>query len=89
MKEEIKELDRIAEDAIQDLKDAINNYVRIFTKRTGCTKNYLTIDQLEDMMLELDGETRKIYLQMISDSLNSIDEKELIVSKKENSKGRG
>ena len=89
MKEEVNELDQIVEDAAQDLREAIDNYARVFARRTGRTEKFLTIDQLEEMMLQLDGETRKIYLSMVSDSLNSIDEKELIASKKESSKGRG
>ena len=86
---EIKELDQIAEDAVQDLREAINNYVRVFSQRTSESKEFLTIDQLENMMLQLDAETRKTYLNMVSDSLNGIDEKEIISSKKENSRGRG
>lgn len=85
MKDEIKELDQIAEDAVQDLRDAINNYVRVFSQRTAESGDFLTIDQLENMMLQLDAETRKTYLNMVSDSLNGINEKEIISSKKENS----
>ena len=41
MKEGTKELDQIAEDAIQDLREAINNYVRVFSKRTGDSDIFL------------------------------------------------
>ena len=85
MKEEVKELDQIAEDALQDLREAINNYVRAFSEKTGDSKKFMKIDELENMMTELDAKTRKIYLDMVSDSLNAVNEKEIIASKKENS----
>ena len=85
MKEEVKELDQIAEDALQDLREAINNYVRAFSEKTGDSKKFMKIDELENMMTELDAKTRKIYLDMVSDSLNAVNEKEITASKKENS----
>ena len=89
MKKEIRDLNQIAEDAVQDLREAINNYVRVFSQKTCNSENFLTIDELENMMTELDAKTRKIYLDMISDSLSGINERDLIASKKENSRGRG
>ena len=41
---------------------------------------------MEEMIGKLDAETRKTYLNLFSDSLETVDEKELIVSKKTSSK---
>ena len=86
MKDDVKDLDQIAEDAIQDLREAIQNYIKVFSEKTKDSKKFLTIDQMEEMIGKLDAETRKTYLEMFSDSLNSVDEKELISSKKSSSK---
>ena len=86
MKEDSKDLDQIAEVAIQDLREAIQNYIKVFSEKTKDSKKFLTIDQMEEMIGKLDAETRKIYLEMFSDSLNAVDEKELISSKKQNLK---
>ena len=85
-KEDIKDLDQIAEDAAQDLREAIQNYIKVFSERTKDSKSFLTIDQMEEMIGKLDAETRKTYLNLFSDSLEAVDEKELIVSKKTSSK---
>lgn len=89
MKEDTKNIDQIAADAVQDLKDAVENYVRVFSDTTKGPAKFLTIDQLEDIVKVLDSETRKIYLNMVSDSLSSIKEKDIISSKKANSRKRG
>lgn len=89
MKDDEKTVDQIAEEAAQDLKDAIKKYVAAFKEKTSDSANFLSISDLENLMGELDGETRKIYLNMLSDSLSNVDEKGLISSKKENFGNRG
>lgn len=79
----------LAHDVIQDLRDSVNKFLDQFDEKTNSTSDFLTMDKLEDLFRELDGETRKIYLNMVSDSISSIDEKELIQLKKENSPKRG
>lgn len=79
----------LAHDVIQDLRDSVNKFLDQFDEKTNSTSDFLTMDKLEDLFRELDSETRKIYLNMVSDSISSIDEKELIQLKKENSPKRG
>ena len=43
-----------------------------------------TIEQIENMWSKLDVETRNIFVNMISGSISSINESEIISSKKEN-----
>ena len=49
----------------------------------------LTLDQVDELWDNLNAKTQKSYISMFSDMISSLDEKELISSKKENSQGRG
>lgn len=89
MKDNEKNIDQIVEEAAQDLKEAIKNYAAAFKEKTSNASNFLDISDLENLMQELDGETRRIYLNMLSDSLSNVDEKELISLKKESTGNRG
>ena len=42
----------------------------------------MTINEMEDLISTLNSETRKAYLDMVSEMLSNIDESELIQSKK-------
>lgn len=84
MKSEPKSTKEISVEAVQDIRDAINHFLDKLEAKTKDTDDFLTMDQLENMFSELDSKTRKIYLDMIADSLSSINEKDIIRSKKEN-----
>ncbi len=79
----------LSHDVVQDIRDSVNKFLDQFDKKTADASDFLTMDTLEDLLKELDSETRKTYLNMVSDAISSIDEKELIKSKKENSPKRG
>ena len=84
MKTESKSKKEIASDVIQDIRESVNEFLDEFATNTKDTNNFLTIDQLETMFSKLDSKTRKIYLDMISDSLSNINEKDIIKLKKDN-----
>ena len=84
MKAEAKTQKELSSEVVQDLKISVNEFLDSFVKKTKDAHDFLTIDQLETMFAELDSKTRKIYLDMVSDSLSSIDEAEVIKSKKAN-----
>ena len=75
----------IAHDVVQDIRDSVNKFLDEFDDKTTDKSNFLTMDSLEELFRELDSETRKTYLNMVSNSISSIDEKELIKSKKASS----
>ena len=85
MKDDTKTLEQIAAEVKQDLNDKVDLWMRSFSEKTGDLAKFPTIDQIEDSLTTLDAETRKIFLNMLSDCLSSIDEKDLIASKKANS----
>ena len=84
MKTESKSKKEIASDVIQDIRESVNEFLDEFATNTKDTNNFLTIDQLETMFSKLDSKTRKIYLDMVSDSLSNINEKDIIKLKKDN-----
>lgn len=67
-----------------ELIEAVRNYSRAFAKSASENGGVPTINQIEDMWSKLDSETRNIFVNMISGSINSINESELISSKKAN-----
>ena len=75
----------IAHDVVQDISDSVNKFLDEFDGKTTDKSSFLTMDSLEDLFRELDSETRKTYLKMVSNSISSIDEKDLIKLKKANS----
>ena len=89
MKEEFKTLEEIAAEVKLDLNEKVDHWISSFSDDTKELSSFPSIAQLESSIGELDSETRKIFLNMISDCLSNIDEKELISSKKENSNQRG
>ena len=85
MKNDTKTLDEIAIAVKQDMNEKIDQWIREFAKETGDLSSFPSISQLETDIINLDNETRKIFLNMLSDCLSNIDEKEMISSKKEHS----
>lgn len=67
-----------------ELIEAIKNYSKAFVQSSSENGGVPTINQIESMWSKLDSETRNIFVNMISGSINSINESELISSKKAN-----
>lgn len=67
-----------------ELIEAVRNYSKAFLQTSSQSGGVPTIDQIEDIWAKLDAEARAIFLKMVSGSINSIEESELISSKKEN-----
>ncbi len=85
MKTDTKTLEEIANAVKQDMNERIDQWIRKFAEETGDLSNFPSISQLESDIIHLDNETRKIFLDMLSDCLSNIDEKEMISSKKAHS----
>ena len=85
MKNDAKSLEKIAAAVKQDMNEKIDQWIREFAKETGDLSSFPSISQLETDIINLDNETRKIFLKMLSDCLSNIEEKEMISSKKAHS----
>ena len=70
--------------AEHELIEAIRKYSRAFAASSTENNGVPNINQIEQMWSELDSETRNIFANMISGSIGSINESELISSKKAN-----
>lgn len=70
-----------AENAI---KDAIHKYYESFNDMISKTGYPPTIDQIESFWFTMTSKAREVFSEVVSDSIKSIDERELIKSKKEN-----
>ncbi len=67
-----------------ELIEAIKNYSKAFAQSSSENGGVPTINQIESMWSKLDSQTRNIFVNMISGSINSINESKLISSKKAN-----
>lgn len=74
----------IIANAEYELIEAIKNYSKAFVQSSSENGGIPTINQIESMWSKLDSETRNIFVNMISGSINSFNESELISSKKAN-----
>ena len=79
-----KEAKEIKSEIMDQLEDAVDDYLSDFQAKSKDGKSLPTINEIEDLLLELKDKTRNIYLQMASDSINKFDESEVIKAKKEN-----
>ena len=70
--------------AEDELLEAIRNYSKAFKESAAKNGGVPTINQIEDMWSRLDSETKNIFVNMISGSISSVNESELISSKKVN-----
>lgn len=70
--------------AEHELIEAVRNYSKAFFQSSYKNGGTPTINQIEDIWTELDAETRNIFVKLISGSINSIEESNLISSKKAN-----
>ena len=80
-----KTIEQIAEETKKEVNDAIDQFFVDYMKKSGASENgVLPIDTVEELWDKLDKETRNNYVEAISKAINSINEAELIESKKEN-----
>ena len=80
-----KTIEQIAEETKKEVNDALDQFVVDYMKKSGASENgVLPIDTVEELWDKLDKETRNNYVEAISKAINSINEAELIESKKEN-----
>lgn len=67
---------------MDQLEEAVDNYLSSFKLAGKGNGSLPTIDDIENLVRELKSKTRDIYLDMVSNSLDTFDETELIASKK-------
>ena len=74
---------------MDELEDAVDEYLESFSLKSNDGKTLPSINELEDIVADLRTKTRDIYLKMVSESITSFDESELIDSKKDSTGKEG
>lgn len=82
--------EREIKSAIMDqLEDAVDDYFDKFHSKSKDGKGLPSINDIEDMLIDLRSKTRDICLRMTSEALSNFDESEIIELKKENIEKEG
>lgn len=84
-----KEAREIKSEIMDQLEDAVDDYLADFQTKSKDGKALPSINEIEDLLLSLKDKTREIYLKMASESISKFDEAEVIDSKKGNSEKEG
>lgn len=82
-------LNRAAEDAKLEINHQIDVFVEKMKSGTENAESFMTISDIEKEWTLLRLNTTKMYSDIVSSYLSTINEKELIKIKKENTKERG
>jgi hypothetical protein len=81
-KQKLKEL---LEQTKVEIADELDSFIEKIDSSTDDPNNFLTMTELEKQWKELSLKTQKIYSDLVSKSLSSVESKELRISKKDNS----
>ena len=81
-KQKLKEL---LEQTKVEIADELDSFIEKIDSSTDDPNNFLTMTELEKQWKELSLKTHKIYSDLVSKSLSSVESKELRISKKDNS----
>lgn len=72
------------EATILEITRLIKEFQEIFKDKTSKSEGFLTINELEILWSELKNNTEVLYSDMIRQLMNTIDERDLVRKKKEN-----
>ena len=65
------------------LEEEVDSYFSKFNSKCEGGERFPSIEEIEDIVSDLRSKTRDIYLDLISESINSFNEAPIIESKKE------
>ena len=80
---QIKDESELKSEIMDQLEGAVDEYFASFKAKSNNDNALPTIDDIQVLLGDLKSKTRDIYLKMVSDSLDSFDDSDLIASKKE------
>ncbi len=82
-------VEEAANEAAEHMRQFITEFISTIRAGFNDSQKPMTIDELERNWDILDVKTKKLYADLVSSELSSIDEKPFIESKKENSQRKG
>lgn len=71
---------------IAEIKRLITEFNEKFKSKTTDPDDFITISEIEQLWGELQNKTNNIYSDMVRELMSSVNEKEIIRKKKENTK---
>jgi hypothetical protein len=77
-------IENTEEPTILEITRLIKEFQEIFKDKTRQAERFLTINELEILWSELRNNTEVLYSDMIRQLMNTIDERDLVRKKKEN-----
>lgn len=78
----------IKAEAVREFEDALEQFLDGFTSKDDPNK-IISISELENNWEKMNDETRRIFQKVMSKAISSLNEKDIVKSKKENTKERG
>lgn len=78
----LPDVDKLAAEAKQEINEAVDRFIASIKDNTVDPDHFMTIDKLESNWSKLNDETRKIFVDLVSRTISSIDEGALIERKK-------
>ena len=88
-KDKKAKLKRKADEAKLGLSHQIDSFIEKIERGTENTDSFLSLEDIEKEWTVLRSQTDRIYDELVSFCLGEIDERNLIKSKKENTRKRG
>jgi hypothetical protein len=77
-------IENIDEATILEITRLIKEFQEVFKDKTSQTDKFLTINELEILWSELRNNTEVLYSDMIRQLMSTIDERDMVRKKKEN-----
>ena len=69
---------------IDELRRMLEEFALKLKTGTADVDNFITLSEIEELMGKLISDTRNLYSDMLNEYISSIDERELLRKKKEN-----
>ena len=84
-----KSVYQIEQEATENVSTLISDFGKGIEEGTGNADRFMTLDDIEERWSQLRRDTERVYTDMVSELIASVDERELISKKKENGGSEG
>ena len=86
---ERKKLEELAEKVGIELTQQLKEYLNALNSGTSDPSNFMTMSEIEEKLYNVSAKAKKSYLDVTSQFISDLDERELVRSKKESTNRRG
>lgn len=75
--------------AKDEVNDQIDRFIELVESRTADASDFMSMCELEEMWRDLRMSTNRTYSDLVSETLSSVDTRDVDAAKKESSSGTG